>query len=177
MIRHRNGKQHPTNFPPKGDLTGLLISSSILSGMSVLSIAFNKASPFTASLLLAARFFAKALAQSFAFKISVGSEFSVVCKISVFFEIPIVVFEKFILKMSITKGSVPHLIALQIYALISAKASKTKDKLIINISSLCVFSLNFFSRTRFLCVFIFILFYSILYTKIAYIFCIQLHLN
>ena len=85
MIRHRNGKQHPTNFPPKGDLKGLLISSSILSGMSVLSIAFNKASPFTASLLLAVRFFAKALAQSFAFKISVGSEFSVVCKISVFF--------------------------------------------------------------------------------------------
>ncbi|UKI45412.1 MAG: hypothetical protein L6V92_07260 [Phocaeicola vulgatus] len=99
MIRHRNGKQHPTNFPPKGDLKDLLISSSILSGMSVLSIAFNKASPFTASLLLAVRFFAKALAQSFAFKISVGSEFSVVCKISVIFEIPIVVFvKKIILK-------------------------------------------------------------------------------
>ena len=65
--------------------------------------------------------------------------------------------------MSITKGSVPHLIALQIYALISAKASKTKDKLIINISSLCVFSLNFFLSHALLCVFIFILFYSILF--------------
>ena len=111
-------------------------------------------------------------------------EFSVVCKISVIFEIPIVVFEKFILKMSITKGSVPHLIALQIYALISAKASKTKDKFIINIYSLCVFSLNFFlSHALFVCVYFYsilffpILFYSILYTKIAYIFCIQLHLN
>ena len=105
MIRHRNGKQHPTNFPPKGDLKDLLISSSIL------LLAF---------------------------------EFSAVCKISVIFEIPIVVFEKIILKNSIGEGSVSHLIALQIYALISAKASKTKDKLIINIYSLCVFSLNFF---------------------------------
>ena len=54
MIRHRNGKQHPTNFPPKGDLKDLLISSSIL------LLAF---------------------------------EFSAVCKISVIFEIPIVVFK------------------------------------------------------------------------------------
>ena len=68
MIRHRNGKQHPTNSPPpKGDLKGLLISSSIL------LLAF---------------------------------EFSAVCKISVIFEIPIVVFEKFILKKSIGEGSV-----------------------------------------------------------------------
>ena len=54
MIRHRNGKQHPTNFPPKGDLKDLLISSSIL------LLAF---------------------------------EFSAVCKISVIFEIPIVIFK------------------------------------------------------------------------------------
>ena len=69
--------------------------------------------------------------------------------------------------MSIMKGSVPHLIALQIYALNSAKASKTKDKLIINISSLCVFSLNFFSLARAFCVCLF-LFYSILSYSILF---------
>ena len=67
MIRHQNGKQHPTNFPPKGDLKDFLISASIL------LLAF---------------------------------EFSVVCKISVIFEIPIVVFKKFILKKSIGEESV-----------------------------------------------------------------------
>ena len=67
--------------------------------------------------------------------------------------------------MSITKGSVPHLIALQIYALISAEASKTKYKLIINIYSPYVFSLNFFlSHALFVCVYFYsILFYSILF--------------
>ena len=90
-------------------------------------------------------------------------EFSVVCKISVIFEIPIVVFKKLFWKSQSGKDPFPHLIALQIYALISAEASKTKNKLIINIYSLCVFSLNFFlSHALFVCVYFYsILFYSL----------------